>query len=508
MTDFQFKYLYNLIKTNRAGFLDVNHQPLNEEKIEGIVFAVTSSNHSGTKRNPIPFYLRAIMLEDFARELDVPTYIYGIDDIGYIKDFASYTVKRINHESEGDLILTPKNTWVLCSSMVLKMYQQKGYTILPAELENLETKKYQTKLPWDYVELIASSKSWPLNREVIDNIHYSSFKIWSRYGLGHKTQEILNDPIIGDDGDITETRNYNSYVRQMDEIAELKFRDTSTFIQPGRIGDIGCAVGSWIKLASEENELRESDFYGIELARQLFDICIQRKHNGEFKNPNVFFSQKNAVTGLCFHENSMNTIHTSSLTHEIESYGSRESLLQFIKNRYKELKTGGVWINRDVIGPENGDELIWMKLSKNDGRNDEKSNELDKLSTYERFFQFVKDFRKTENDQITFKTIQYENEDYIEIRYRDAAEYILTKDYTDNWESEMHERFCYWSIEDWKSTLKRNGFRFLTGTKAYTNSWIVENRMINQVVLMKKNDIKSKIPYPPTNAIIVALKEE
>ncbi len=62
--------------------------------------------------------------------------------------------------------------------------------------------------------------------------------------------------------------------------------------------------------------LRESDFYGIEVARHLFDICQQRKHNGEFTNPFVFFSQRNAVTGLVFDRASMNTIHTSSLTRD------------------------------------------------------------------------------------------------------------------------------------------------------------------------------------------------
>src|SRR5690606_19388060 len=151
---------------------------------------------------------------------------------------------------------------------------------------------------------------------------------------------------------------------------------------------------------------RESDFYGIEVARQLFDICQQRKHNGEFKNPFVFFSQRNAVTGLVFDRNSMNTIHTSSLTHEIESYCRRADLLSFIQNRYDELASGGVWVNRDVVGPENKDELVLMKLNASDGRNDdydktfstreELANYLRGLSTLARFKRFVQDFRKKE----------------------------------------------------------------------------------------------------------------
>ena len=63
----------------------------------------------------------------------------------------------------------------------------------------------------------------------------------------------------------------------MDEIAQLKYEETAQFIQPGRIGDIGCAVGSWIKLAANDKRFRESDFYGIEVSRHLCEICRQRK---------------------------------------------------------------------------------------------------------------------------------------------------------------------------------------------------------------------------------------
>ena len=60
--------------------------------------------------------------------------------------------------------------------------------------------------------------------------------------LGDKVQMLFRDKIISDDGDITTTRDYNTYVRQMDEIALLKYQETSPYIHPGRIGDIGCAV--------------------------------------------------------------------------------------------------------------------------------------------------------------------------------------------------------------------------------------------------------------------------
>lgn len=502
LTQFQYDYLQNII------------MQYGEVTIEGIVFAVTSANHSGTKRNPIPFYLRAMMIQDFCEDIPVNTYVFGIDDVGDLKDFASYTLKQISHQSEHKLRLNSKNTKLICSTPVMEMYQKIGFEVLTAELEGKNYQSYKTPLPWELVEEIAENPDWLQSEELKSLVHPSTVKIWTTYSLDEKVRNILNDPIIGEDGDITESRDYNSYVRQMDEIAEIKYKDTSQFIHPGIIGDIGCAVGSWIKQASEDPRFRESDFYGIEVARQLFDICQQRKNNREFGNPYVFFAQKNAVTSHVFEKDSMNTIHTSSLTHEIESYGNRQDLLQFIANRYEELQSGGIWINRDVIGPENGDKIVLMKLTDSDGRNNdfekqftdnhELATYLGGLSTFTLFKRFCQDFRKCENDLITYGEKIIDQEIYFQLPLKDAAEFMLTKDYHDNWNSEMHERFCFWSLSDWKQTLEAYGFQVKEASQAYTNPWIAANRFEHKVQLF---DLKmNPLEYPPTNVLLLATK--
>lgn len=514
LTIFQFEYIKQLIVTNLDKIKDVKGEEVSiANTLQGIVFAVTSANHSGTKRNPVPFYLRAMMIQEFCKELCLQSYVYGIDDVGVLDDFASYTLKQIKHQSDHQLDLHPENTLVICSTPVLQMYANLGFTVLPAELENVENWSYHTELPWNIVEQVVTDQNRE-NKQLLNKIHTSSKIIWETYALFDKVGNILSDPIIGDDGDITESRDYNTYVRQMDEIAEIKFKETRPYILPGRIGDIGCAVGSWIKQASENPKLRESDFYGIEVARQLFDICNQRKHNGEFKNPNVFFAQKNAVTSLVFERESMHTIHTSSLTHEIESYGSRADLLQFIKNRYQELTSNGVWINRDVIGPENGNEQIFMLLTKDDGHNEnpyleledrnDLTNYLNSLSTFSRFLRFASDFRKEENDQIAYSIDEIKGKEYICLKLSDAAEFMLTKDYTDNWKSEMHERFCFWGLTNWEEELINTGFVIDEETHAYTNPWIADNRFKNKVQLFNRS--LEPLPYPNTNALIIARK--
>jgi hypothetical protein len=519
LTDFQFKYLYGLIHTGLQGLKDARGNALpSDSKIDAVIFAVTSANHSNTRRNPVPFYNRALAIQDFCRDLEVPCYVYGIDDVGKVEDFASYTIKRIEHESDGIFDLTPQNTLVICSTPVLNMYEKHGYQILAAELEEITSWKLRALQPWDLVVHIAKgNKDWRTDPFVLDKMHHASHAIWSRYRLGEKVQMLFNDKIVGEDGDITATRDYNSYVRQMDDIAEMKYNDTAHFIKPGRIGDIGCAVGSWIKLACQDERLRESDFYGIEVSRHLFDLCQQRRHNGEFVNPFVFFSQKNAVTGLVFEPKSMNTIFTSSLTHEIESYGSREDLLKFIQNRYDEMVPGGVWINRDVVGPENKEELVLMKLNKADGRNEnfeEEFSDRDKLkeylegmSTWLRFKRFVKDFRKKEGYEWKYEEVKLEGIDYVNIRLQDATEFMTKKDYTDNWQSEMHERFCFWSFNDWRMEMEKVGFKINPQSEVFVNPWMVENRFKGKADLYRMVNGKPEVmEYPVTTMFLVGEK--
>jgi SAM-dependent methyltransferase len=507
LTNFQFQYLQRIIQHGLQHEKDVFGKPIPiDEPIEAVLFAVTSANHSNTRRNPLAFYLRAITIEAFGNQLPAPTYIFGIDDVGVVPNFAEYTLKRIHHDSEGQFHCTPQNTVVVCSTQVLNMYHHLGFTIWPAELESIDTWKHHNPLPWDVVERIATTDNWQQDAFVQQHMHPSAQQVWRKYKLSDKVQLLFRDNMISSDGDLTETRDYNVYVRQMDDIAEMKYHDTSPYIQPGRIGDIGCAVGSWIKLACKDARLRESDFYGIEVSRYLYEICQQRKVNGEFVNPFVFFAQRNAVTGLVYEPNSMNTIHTSSLTHEIESYGSRNDLIQFIRNRYDELAPGGVWINRDVVGPYNKEQTVYCWFNDADGSNDDPYKEiadkhelslyLQQLSTHARFLRFAKDFRYP---------VRYTIENnHVVCSLRDAAEFLSRKDYTDNWLSEMHETFCYWDFSEWKQHLQEVGFTIHSSSKAFTNEWIAGNRWKGKAALF--NEALEPLDYPVTTMFLIGVK--
>jgi len=384
----------------------------------------------------------------------------------------------------------------LCSTPVLEMYEQLGFRVLPAELADRKAGLFKAKLPWEIVESIAATEGdWRASPLFRNDVHPASQRLWETYNIGDKVRLLFSDRMIGDDGDLTETRDNNSYVRAMDEIAGIKYERAAPFIRPGRIGDIGCAVGSWIRLASLDERFRESDLFGVEISRPLYEICEQRKTNGDFKNPYVFFSRKNAVDGLVFEPGSMNTIHTSSLTHEIWSYAGPKALRDFIRNRYIENLHGGVWVNQDVVGPENGDEIVYMRLNASDGVNEDVFAEfgdrrslaahLKGLSTRARFLRFSRDFRRDEGYNLDYSIETIEGEGYVRLKLRDACEFMSKKDYTDNWESEMHEVFCSLTYSDWCNAFTEAGYKILPGSGTYKNQWIEDNRYKGKVLLYR-----------------------
>jgi len=57
LTNFQFNYLYKLIEGDLKNELDINGNITQiNDRVEAIIFAVTSANHSNTRRNPLSFY--------------------------------------------------------------------------------------------------------------------------------------------------------------------------------------------------------------------------------------------------------------------------------------------------------------------------------------------------------------------------------------------------------------------------------------------------------------------
>ena len=484
-----------------------------------VIWAVTSANHSGTQRNPISGSRRVGMIEAVSAVEKLPSQVYRITNMTEKPNFAHYVLEEIRLESKGRVHLDPTNTLVICSTTeVARQYAELGYAIDTAEYDETFTHQLGMR-PWDVIEeLIKSGPQWRSSAIVQDELNLTCFEYFEHYGLGDDIVEIFEDPLIdSDDGDITTTRDYAVYRQAFEDGAVRKVADFSDYVQPGRILDVGCATGETLKILAKRPDLFESDFYGVEAARPLYQICQQRKQNGEFGNANMFFYQRNIMRSSLFPHNSLNTIITMALTHEIESYLGRDELIRFIKRMYDITAPGGVYINYDVVAPHSKDRLVYATFTEDDGENpdnlfpeieEENFPEFFKtLSTKARFSRFVKDFRAKEGDQITVEYKTINNVEYVVLRYADLCDFLAKKDYVQSWHSEMHERFCFWEYSDWTSALTEVGFTIAEGSEAKQNTWLIENRFAPAAKVYEMvNDSLTELEQPVTNVLLIAKK--
>lgn len=522
LTQFQVDYLHDILKAGTAKTLENETVTLAPET--EVIWAITSANHANTRRNPIPGFRRLGMVEYTTQKEQIPSQNYLISDIDHKDNFAHYVIEEIHLQSNAAVAMTPSNCVVACSTPpVIEQYQKLGFHILPLELENMATDKIFTRRAWELIEEIAEVKdAWIEQDDIKADMADACIDYFKKYRLDQTVIDIFQDPLqeASSEGDLTTSRDYDVYRQAFEDNAFRKVEEFSQYVVPGRIIDIGSATGQTIKLLTEIKRLEESDFYGVEAARPLYTICQQRKENGAFGNSNVFFYQRNIMQSALFPKNSVNTAITMALTHEVESYMGREALLEFIRRVYEMTAPGGVYINYDVVGPDGKDDKVYVQFTDDDGENPDDVNKqlddtqlkilLDTLSSKARFLRFAQDFRKTEGDTIKYTTEIVDGSEYIVLRRADLCDYLAKKDYTENWHSEAHERFCYWEYSDWVSALEEVGFDIEPASRRITNEWLIENRFAPAAKVFEKNDkgtLVESIP-PVTNMLLVARKPE
>lgn len=515
ISNYQVDYFRSLLAGKKTVFRE--NKTIKFDQNPKLIWAITSVNHSNTRRNPIAGIRRLGMVEKVMSKTGLNSLVFGITNIDQKNDFAHYLIEEINIQSRGNTQLSPDNCVVATSTpSIIEQFQALGYKIAPIELKDDQT--ISTARTWDIIEKIIDTEDWENDKEINSLLHIESKKYLIDYCLDILIKDVFKDPLTLDDGDITDTRDYETYRAAFEDNAFRKVNDFIDFVEPGRILDIGCATGQTIKLLTNNTSLFESDFYGVEIARPLYQICENRKNNGEFGTSNVFFYQRNIMNSDFFENNSLNTIITMALTHEIESYMGRQKLHEFLKKIYDMLLPGGIYINYDVTGPSVLDEEVFVIFNKNDGENPDDlrldihghdlSNFLKTLSSEARFLKFVSDFRKEENDGINPYIVDIGNQSYYKMKWSELCEFLAKKDYTDSWHSEMHEKFCFWNINNWRSELEKVGFTLETSSRPIKNQWLIDNRFNPAAKVYKKDSTGNLIEQeiPDTNVMIIARK--
>ncbi len=489
-----------------------------------VVFAITSANQENSRFNPMPFHIRAVGVDRFARQLRASLgfrhRVFGIPHYGHTQNFAGFTIKEISLQSERSLELTPANCLVLCSTPeVIKLYQELGFAIAPAELAEPDPRP---PTPIDLIrEIGLRGSDWQSSPLITANLASSHASLFEDFPeVPRRIARLYQDPLTTQEGSLTETRNYSSYARGMNQIVRLKYEDIRRGIRPGRIVDEGCADGAL--LAQISREFPDSDLFGIDLSAEFAGRFHERQRAGEFGGAYVHFFHRNLLDRI-FEPESIDTTICNSTLHELWSYAEQDKTVRgYLAEKLRQLRPGGRLIIRDVIGPEDGgrDVLLWCSAA--DGE-DPPPAELDRhaarepqwlrgLSTRSRFQLFAHDFLGGRRP-FPVREVGQAPRSTVQLSLRQAAEFLSKKDYVDNWSSEMNEEFCFWCFADWKKALVETGFQVCenpndppASSRAYVNPWVVENRYAGHVELLDTSG--AQLPWPPTNMVLIAGKPE
>jgi len=532
LTRFQMQELQRIIDGEA---LDLHGRALDSDRVVVIV-AITSANHSNTRRNPVPVELRAAQAHMAAADAGIDCITVAVADVGATERFAEHVTGAVAAEEavcddQGHpLHLHPGNCVVACSTpSVARQFAALGHAIFPMEhhaspLEGpaVGDDMWTTLRPWQIVEAIAAGDGdrggFGLDATAfVEHAHPASQRIWRQHRLDLRVQALFADPVVGADSDLTMGRDYATYMSSFDRGAERKWELLAPHVEPGRIVDIGCATGAMLALAGEDRRLGESDLIGIELSRALYDECIHRRRMGAFPNENTFFYHRNAMEPL-FPARSINTMMTVSLAHEIVSYIDDAALDSLSRAILEQTAPGGVWLVYDVCAPADKDRIVRLVLDDKSGTSAAEAAEvdhtamsakelgpwLDTLSVRARFDVFAATFRAEQGESFDETGAISRNDDgSIDLRLGDAMDFLAHHTYTESWRSEMNERFSYRSLADWRAALETIGFVVDDASTTWTNPWLAEHRFA-PVAALSDPDTGEAVPWGETNVVVVA----
>lgn len=445
---------------------------------EKVIFAITSYNLNNCKYSPVHIHHRISMVNALITALQKEKeFSYAIEVVPHFSTTGTYVGTVIKHLAYATPYkLSEKNTEVFVYGAYLeKEFRSAGYVTYSA-------------IATDHVTLFR--ELFVNNNQEFFNTHISPASrrvVENEESLLINAKKIWLDTVLKDNGGITDTRNYHTYTSAMSNEAmiQAKYNDIRAYIREGKIIDEGCADGAlFVPIA---RDFRDSDLVGVEISNDFIARAQERIREGHFGGSFVTILQANLLQPI-FEDNFSDTVICNSTTHEIWSYNNKEdSLKHYLSLKYKQLREGGRLIIRDVVGPKDFDRTVLMRSLDDD-------NQL--------FRKFMKDFKHLRPED-TYEEVTRGGVQYIKANMKVISEYLLHKDYLDNWESEVQEEFCHLNASSWRACLEGCNFKVVTIAE-YRSDWIVKNRFEGQIELCTEEG--ERVEYPNTNIVIVAEK--
>ena len=281
---------------------------------------------------------------------------------------------------------------------------------------------------------------------------------------------------------------YSRYLANMDAAMRQKVALTAAHLPCiGKVADMGMGSGSGSQaLAALYPRLNVE---GVDVNPRMVELAQKT-----YQLPNLAF-RVGDVAKVCFPSESLDAIINSSVLHHVTSYNGYDYQQAglALQAQVAQLRAGGTLIVRDFLAPPEG--RVIMRLAPQ------------WADIWQRFH---REFRALSEHPggIEAELLERDGRNWLALRLerRWANEFILRKDYQQDWDTEIQEEYAYFTQAEFEEHFRRLGLRVLISTPLH-NPWIIENRFQGQFEWL---DSKTEQPldFPPTNYLIVGEKVE
>lgn len=276
---------------------------------------------------------------------------------------------------------------------------------------------------------------------------------------------------------------YARYLAGMDASMRQKVALTAAhLLADGRVADMGTGSGEGANaLAKLYPALR---VVGVDL-----DPEMVARARSKFDAENLSF-ETGDIAQRVFADASLDGIFNSSVLHHVTTFTGydHEAAARCLETQVQALKTCGVIVVRDFLLPEGADEEVLLDIPES------LVPMLERTAREHRSLHAKPGFALQRLAPTPAGWARFR------LARRHAVEFVLRKDYTDDWEAEIKEEYTYFDRARFERTFASLGLRVLASTPIW-NPWIVRNRFEGKFEMRTLDE--RPLPFPATNYIIV-----
>lgn len=294
---------------------------------------------------------------------------------------------------------------------------------------------------------------------------------------------------------------YERYLRGMDSSMRQKVALTAAhLLGEGTVADMGMGSGSGtLALASLYPRVR---VIGVDINPEMVERASD-KH----RLPNLEF-RAGDIAEMVFDAGALDGIFDSSVLHHVTSFNGydHDAAARALAMQVRQLALGGSLVVRDFVAPSSAE--IWLDLPTTDGDDSDDPTRCSSAALFERF---AREFRKlAPQPGFGYQQVAAEHAASLQSGWRRyvvdsrlAAEFLLRKDYRNDWDTEILEEYTYFTQQRFEQTFVALGLRVLASIPLY-NPWIIERRFKGRAQLWSVTG--ESLPFPATNHLIVGEK--